>query len=254
MIFAFKATTVATLFLFLTVAYGANTIETFDEKHGYFEVDMGYAGVGQSIVDRVLKGHALWGKGFNDWISGYLGVEADGDGYLSDGGPEVTTGVICTPVRRDHFNLDLFAEIGAGDSTDAGIYLDPGFELNFDAAPNMEKAGIYFDVDELLTGEDTTTGNRDSSNIVHHRIFTPVTNLRCAGYVTLFKGQQLHLQLDEEWRASPLWDQNKYVFKAVRIGYNIMLSDVFQLTTEIDFLDPFNNDRSIGFNVGLGRW
>ncbi len=243
------------LFLLVVFSYAANTVETFDEKHGYFEINMSYRGIGRAQEEQELISQAIWGKGFTDRLSGYMGMDASSDGYLSLGGFDVMMGIIATPIRQDYFNLDLFAEMGAGDSTYAGVYVDPGFELNFDLAPNQEKGGLYFDVDELLTGADTASEDTTGGLPLHQRIFTPSTNLRCAAYYTVVKGQQLHLQLDQEFHHHPFGGQKAYQFKAIRIGYNIMLTDVLQLTTEIALYGPFDDsDRGIGFQIGLGRW
>jgi len=249
---------IRTGFLFLlvclvTFVYAANTVETFDEKHGYFEVNMGYRGIGRAQDNQEIIGQAIWGKGFTDQLSGYMGLDASSDGYLTLGGFNVMLGVIATPIRQDHFNLDVFGEMGAGDSTYAGVYLDPGFELNFDLAPNQEKGGLYFDVDELLTGADTA--KEDTTAIFHQRFFTPSTNLRCAAYYTIVKGQQLHLQLDQQFHHHPFGGQQSYEFKAIRIGYNIMITDVFQLTTEIALYSPFvDSGRGLGIEIGLCKW
>jgi hypothetical protein len=245
------------LFVFpVEKAFSFGTLDQFDLQDGYFSIDLGIDNGKSDIDGSLVDGSAIIGKGLNSYISAYLGVKVQGNKFFSDGFGGLFLGSITTLYSFKKFSLDLSVE--AGFVNDA-FYAKPGFELNYDFAPDQKFMGFYFDINEEFTGVDTSWDHDDTSTEVDEstpkHVFAPETEFNIGYYFSFIEGQQLLLGLDQRFRNNPLTSQNVYKIDALKIGYNVMVSNGFQIQTELDYHITHDNNKSkYGFRVGLIKY
>jgi hypothetical protein len=244
---------------------GLNTIELFDQKRGYFDIGLSFDGLriarrDSTLAASAISAGAVYGKSLNEYLGGYIGMQAAGNGYFADGLGALFMGIIGTPLDLPNFDFDFLVEAGAADVALEGFYLQPGIELNYDAVADQGSWGLYLDVSELLSGIDTSshidnpfTPGIDESPARY--VCTPVLTVMTACYVTTMKGQQVHVQFDQSLRHNPIPGERGYVIGVIAAGYNIMLSDYLQLTAALWYDIPQGSEHgTVGIGVGLTRW
>ncbi len=226
-------------------AFPVNTVETFNPQSGYFSIDFGVTEMQSGLNTSKVKSKAILGKGLNPFISAYMGVQLQGIQYLSYGWSGLFMGAISKLYSHNHFSFDLTLEAGLFSYL---FYAAPGIELNFDLAPDQQFMGFYMDVIENITGADID----DSSGVYR---FTPETELNMGYYISFIEGQQLHIRFDQRFRHNPAFGERKYEIDALRLGYNMMMSDGFQIQTEFEYQIPMEREKNrYGFRVGLVKW
>ncbi len=245
-----KVLTVIAIFIFLLSfskkSHSLNTIETFDQNRGYFLVNFGFTDLQPGLNGSKVNTMAVLGRGLNPFISAYMGVQLRGNRYLSDGESCLFLGAIAKLFSYNKFSFDLTLE---GGTLNGYFYTAPGIELNFDLAPDQQFMGFYIDAKEHMTGVDV--GDTSSSVLQ----FTPETELCVGYYLSFIEGQQLHLRFDQRFRHNPAFNERKYEIDALKLGYNVMVSDGFQIQTELEYQIPLKNDKNrFGVRIGLVKW
>jgi len=232
--------------IFLTrSAFSINTVETFNPQTGYFSIDFGISEMQSDMNDSKVKSRVILGKGLNPFISAYMGVQLQGSRRFSYGESGFFMGAISKLYSRNYFSFDLTLEAGLFSDL---FYSAPGIEINFDFAPDQQFMGFYLDAIENLTGEDI-------GDSVHVLRFTPETELNFGYYLSLIEGQQLHIRLDQRFRHNPASGERRYEIDNLRIGYNMMMSDGFQIQTEFEYQIPMKREKNrYGFRIGLVKW
>lgn len=226
-------------------AYSINTVETYNPQSGYFSIDFGISEMQPKLNASKVKSKVILGKGLNPFISAYMGMQLQGTRYLSYGWSGLFMGAISKLYSHNHFSFDLTLEAGLFSDL---FYAAPGIEINFDMAPDQQFMGVYLDLIENITGADI-----DDSNRVFR--FTPETELNFGYYISLIEGQQLHIRFDQRFRHNPAFGERKYEIEALRLGYNMMMTDGFQIQTEIEYQIPMRSEKNrYGFRVGLVKW
>lgn len=231
------------LLSFSQKSFSINTIETFDPHSGYFSLNFGFTDLKPGLNGSKVNTMAVLGKGLNPFISAYMGVQLQGNRFLSYGESGLFLGAIATLYSFNRFSFDMTLEAGLINDY---FYSAPGIEINFDLAPDQQFMGFYVDATEHMTGAD------DSGSGLK---FTPETELCVGYYLSLIEGQQFHIRFDQRFRHNPAYNEPKYEIDALKLGYNLMISDGFQIQTEFEYQIPQRNDKnSFGVRIGLVKW
>jgi hypothetical protein len=234
------------LFSFSQNAFSVNTVETFNPQSGYFSIDFGISEMQPKLNASKVNSKVVLGKGLSPFISAYMGMQLQGTRYLSYGWSGLFMGAISKLYSHNYFSFDMTLE--AGLYYNNLFYAAPGIEFNFDLAPDQQFMGFYMDVIENITGADI-----DDSVRVYR--FTPETELDFGYYISLVEGQQLHIRFDQRFRHNPAFGERKYEIEALRVGYNMMMNDGFQIQTEFEYQIPMKREKNrYGFRVGLVKW
>jgi len=223
-----------------------NTVETFDPQSGYFSIDFGINEMQSMLSDSKVNSKIVLGKGLNPFISAYMGMQLQGTKYLSYGWSGLFIGAISKLYSHNHFSFDLTMETGLFNDM---FYAAPGMEINFDMAPDQQFMGFYLNVIENVSGADI------NDSTISFYGFTPETELNVGYYISFIQGQQLHIRFDQRFRHNPAFDERRYEIDALRLGYNIMMNDGFQIQTELEYQIPMKREKNrYGFRVGLVKW
>lgn len=237
------------IFMLLIVGkpFSINTVETFDPQNGYFSLDFGFDNLRSKLNGSKVNGQAVLGKGLTQFISAYMGVQIAGKEFLSNGEGGFFLGAITTVYSYNHFALDLTLEAGL---INEYFYSAPGLEINFDLLPDQKFMGFYINAAEHMTGEEAQD---DSAN--SYLAFTPETELNVGYYLSVKEGQQFHIRFDQRFRHNPVNNEPRYEIDALKLGYNLMVVDGFQIQTEFDYYIPEKNHKNqFGFRIGLVKW
>jgi hypothetical protein len=241
-----KGLIVFAFLLFLSQkAFSVNTVETYNPQSGYFSIDFGISEMQPKLNASKVNSKVVLGKGLNPFISAYMGMQLQGTRYLSYGWSGLFMGAISKLYSHNNFSFDLTLEAGLFSEM---FYSAPGIEINFDLAPDQQFMGFYLDLIENISGADID----DSLRIYR---FTPETELNIGYYISLVEGQQLHIRFDQRFRHKPAFGERRYEIDALRLGYNMMMNDGFQIQTELEYQIPMKREKNrYGFRVGLVKW
>ena len=232
-------------FLFLKSLF-CKHCRDIQSQSGYFSIDFGISEMQPKLNASKVNSKVVLGKGLSPFISAYMGMQLQGTRYLSYGWSGLFMGAISKLYSHNYFSFDMNLE--AGLYYNNLFYAAPGIEFNFDLAPDQQFMGFYMDVIETITGADI-----DDSVRVYR--FTPETELDFGYYISLVEGQQLHIRFDQRFRHNPAFGERKYEIEALRVGYNMMMNDGFQIQTEFEYQIPMKREKNrYGFRVGLVKW
>lgn len=239
-----------------TSAFSFSTVEQYDQDNGYFSIDLGMENIKTGFDDSKVDGCAIIGKGLNSYISAYMGLRVQGNKFFSDGFGGLFLGSFATLYSYKNFSFDAIVEAGLINDL---FYAKPGIELNFDLDRDRKNMGFYLNLNEELTGVDTSWEYDDTATLVNEttpkHVFAPETELNVGYYFSIIEGQQLHIRLDQRFRNKPLFDQKVYSIDNLKIGYNVMIADGFQIQTEFDYHIPqYKSKSKYGFRIGLVKW
>ncbi len=242
----------AFLLSFSQKAFSINTVETFNPQTGYFSIDFGISGMRSKMKSSKVKSKVVLGKGLNPYISAYMGMQLQGTQYLSYGWSGLFMGAISKLYSYNNFSFDLTLEAGLFNDL---FYAAPGMEINFDLAPDQQIMGFYLDVIENISGADIYISGANGNDSVRIFRITPETELNIGYYISLIEGQQLHIRFDQRFRHNPAFGERRYEIEALRMGYNMMMSDGFQIQTEFEYQIPMKREKNrYGFRIGLVKW
>lgn len=252
----FLASLVAVLLFTSDNGYCLNSIDALNQPNGFFSLELGMGDPHNQDSNINVNGSAILGIGLNSFLSSYLGVHVKGNRFFSEGVGGFFLGSIATIYSSRFFSFDVALETGLANEY---FYVTPSLEVRIDAAPDQQFMGLYINAGEHLTGTDTSLGyDIDSTEIDESKpkyVLTPETELRIGYYISPFEGHQFHIRLDQRIKNRPLFNEKTYNIDAIRFGYNFLISDGLQMTTEINYIKPnTKNKDKIGFKIGFMKW
>jgi hypothetical protein len=230
----------------------ADTIETWDVGEPALEIYVGFDGIGLGRYQKTISSDLYLNYGFTDRFSGYVGASFFSNEYFKDPGGYGAIGIFGTPVDTDHFDFDLGVDLTFGRE---GFCLIPNLELNFDLVPDGGKWGVYFRLEESITGlngtatkaVDAIAGEPGSSFQI-----IPETGLTAGTYWTVKDGHQLLLEYDIGFANKPEAGEKVMEIGGLALGYNVMLTDALEMISQVYFDIPqAGEDFAVGLNVGL---
>lgn len=235
-----------------SAARAADTIETWSVGEPALEIYVGFDGIGLGRYEKTISSDLYLNYGFTERFSGYAGASFFSNEYFKNPGGCGAIGIFGTPVDTDHFDLDLGVDVTFGKE---GFSLTPNLELNFDLVPDGGKWGVYFRLEELITGltgskvkaVDAVAGEAGSSFQI-----IPETVLTAGTYWTVKDGHQLLLEYDIGFANKPAAGEKVMEVGGLALGYNVMLTDALELISQVYFDIPqAGEDFAFGLNVGL---
>jgi hypothetical protein len=221
----------------------ADTVETWDVGATDVDFYLGFDGIGPDEDARAMYGDIMLGYGLIKGLSAYIGATLSANDHFADGNADVYLGVFGTPVDTDHFDLDLFLDVGAGGDGFDDFAVTPSTELNFDLDPEQGNWGLYLRAGVPLYGEpdEETPGE-------HVRAFD--VELNPGTYFTLGRGHQLLLEYDMSFH--PRQENHVTHVGGVALGYNVVLADPIELINQV-YVDIPQADEtaSVGLFTGI---
>jgi len=214
-------------------AFAADTVETWDA--GALDVDfyLGYDGAGGA--DRSVHGDVMVGYGIADRLSIYLGTTVTAHESLANGEPGLYLGVFGTVVDSDHFDFDLFLDVGAGGEGMSELGVTPSLELNFDVDPDHGSFGAYVRAGLAAHAPEST-------RVVFDVVLNPGV------YLTVAEEHQLFLEYD--MAVSPA--DNAVEVGGVAMGYNVVVNDALELISQVHVDIPQAGENPVvSFTAGF---
>jgi hypothetical protein len=226
-------------------AYAVDTTETYDVGATDFEFYLGFDGIGRKKHEKEVSIEALAGFGFIDRFSGYVTIAGASNEYFTEGTNEVSAGIFGTPLDTDHVDLDILFNGGAAADE---FEVTPGLELNLDLKPDLALAGLYFRIEETLSGRSKET--KDELNPKY--AFAPQTGAVIGIYWTVVPDNQILLEYDLGISHNPPSDERKFENGGIALGYNAMVVDDLELLSQLYLDIPQKGEKtSVGLMVGL---
>jgi len=202
-------------------AYAIDTTETWDP--GAWDLEA-YGRLERSFdADRVVGLDAVVGYGIVTRLSTYAAgtVEYSEGGWTPIGG----IGLFGTPLDTDHVDMDLFLGVEFASRERA---LVPAFELNLDAAPDLDTWGVF------LRGDAGVHDHWLVQDLDRPADDEPFGfGFGSGAYVTLGHGHQLLAELDTAWGP-----ETELSLDGVAVGYNVQLVAELELITAVSLGDP----------------
>lgn len=231
------------------VNYAADTTETFDRGASDAELYFGYDGVGLKNTERMINSEFVVGFGLLERLSVYITAGLEATDQFSNAAGALNFGLFGTPIDKDHFDLDLFFNLGVGGEGFSEFQATPSLELNLDHDPEHRTFGFYLRGGVPIYGRElavTDPEQEPSSQVTAHLEST------AGAYYTLTDGHQLLLEYDMGFRPDPAEDEHAAEIGGLTLGYNIGLGDYIELINQV-FLDiPQDNETTAwGFSVGF---
>ena len=235
--------TTCLLTILATPALPADTLETWDQGAGNFELYSALDGIGKTVADQAVAGAMVMGWGVANRFSAYLATFMSADGYLTGAETQLNLGVFGTPVDTDHFDVDLLLDMRVGGDEMNEAVVMPAVELNLDRAPDLSAYGLYFRGSAEIAGRETELGQPER----HVDL-----GLTLGTYVTLSSRHQLLLQYEATVHDNPGPETRKFEHGAVALGYNALLGDNLELITETRVgIAQGHGQAALGFMVGF---
>lgn len=244
--FARMSCTVVLVVLVASVAaQAADTVETWEKGAADLDVYMLMEGVGQEGSSQAIAGDVMVGWGLADRFSAHLNTTLQADGYLMNGGTELGIGVFGTAMESDHLDLDLFLDVRSGGEGLSALEVEPAFELNWDAAPDMSTWGTY------LRGGLAIAGREAPDKAAGHERYADL-GLTVGSYWSLDDRHQLLVEFDAAWHDHAGGEVSGFETGGVALGYNVFLHDTLELINQVRVDLPQDDERAgVGFLVGL---
>lgn len=240
----------AALFVLMIAVYAparaADTVETWDV--GATDVDFycGFDGMGPEDGERGLYGDIMLGYGLVERFSAYLGTTLSANDHFTEGNADVYLGIFGTPLDTDHFDLDLFLDVGAGGNGFDEFSLTPSTELNLDLEPDLGSWGIYLRAGVPVYGRFE---QEESGNTEHQRAAD--VQLNPGTYLTIAHRHQVLLEYDMAFHPKAGPDDHAVDIGGIALGYNVVLADPIELITQV-YLDIPQEDEQAAVGVMVG--
>ena len=236
-----------------TNAFAGDTTELVDK--GAIEVDPVFS------VDNLHDGKPLVSTelgivygvldGFN--IGG--GVAFASEEGMNGMDASLNVNALATPVDTDHVDLDVRVDFdwAVGD----GYSLTPSFEFNYDYEPDLAAWGLYLRFGLPIYGQPFAAGEEVDDLIEAIGGKAPKQkgadvgiSLTLGAYLTFAEVHQIILEGGFNYNnLAENFDEAVLEEGFVSVGYNVVINDSFELTTELAFHLPCNDDEE--FNAGL---
>lgn len=228
-------------------AMAADTVETWDVGATDVEFYGGFDGLGPQDGERGLYGDILLGYGLAERFSAYLGTTLSASEHFTDGNADVYLGIFGTPLDTDHFDLDLFLDIGAGGDGFDEFTLTPSTELNFDLKPDVGLWGFYLRAGVPIYGR---LEQADDGKPQHRR--AAELQLNPGTYLTIAPRHQIFVEYDMALHPEAGEDEHAVDIGGVTLGYNVVIADPIELITQIYIDIPQADEQaSVGLMVGF---
>ncbi|HUU03505.1 MAG TPA: hypothetical protein VM425_18865 [Myxococcota bacterium] len=228
-------------------ARAADTTETWDAGAADVDFYMGYDGIGRGEDERVVAGDIMIGYGLVDRLSAYLGLTLEAADLLSKESGDLRMGIFGTPLDSDHFDADLFIEIGATGPAFSEFRLEPALELNFDLEPDRSGMGLYFRTALPLRSRSRSSSSNNGDNSLAFDIEGVL-----GAYVTVAAGHQLLAEFDAVFHQHPDDVEQAIDIGGIAFGYNVVLNPAIEFISQFYINIPNNNERfSAGVMIGL---
>lgn len=240
-------------------AFAGDTTETIDT--GTLEIDPTFSIDGMGDSNNVNTGVSIvYGvlDGFN--ISASVGYGAN-EG-LAGGHADLGLGMLWTPLDTDHFDLDVMLDFsyGFGGAWGGAYSLTPGVELNYDLEPDLALWGLYLRFGLPIYGGyvgGDVDGEGDSFSIGMEAKADVGIALTLGTYFSFAEIHQILLEggFNVDNLAKNLGDAG-ISGPFLSVGYNVQITDTFELTSELAFNfpidgDPFTATLTIGGIFGM---
>jgi hypothetical protein len=223
-------------------ARAADTVETWDVGATDVDFYLGFDGIGPDEDARSMYGDIMLGYGLVHGLSAYIGATLSANDHFADGNADVYLGVFGTPVETDHFDLDLFLDVGAGGDGFDDFAVTPSTEINFDLDPDLGSWGLYLRMGVPVYGEPDEDDPGE-----HVRAFD--VELNPGTYFTLGRGHQLLLEYDMSFH--PRHEAHTTHVGGVALGYNVVLAEPIELINQI-YVDIPQGDETAAVGLFTG--
>lgn len=227
-------------------AEALDTTEPYGSRVVDLEYYLGYGGVGLAPSQRELSHEFILGYGLGQRTSLYVGSDLSSDQKDFAVDTELLAGFMGTLVDRPHFDLDLMLDLAVPSKELGALRWAPSIELNYDADATMASWGLY-----LRTGIE---GRRERGEFgKNSRSWQERTNfwLNPGAYWHLSDRHELLIEYDQIIALGSDRSAEEDT-KGIAVGYNFLLSDTFELISQIhrDFPHAGNRAR-VGVSVGF---
>ncbi len=150
---------------------------------------------------------------------------------------------ITTPVDTDHFDMDFTANFDL--SIYDGYSITPELEFNFDLDPDLESWGVYARVGLPIHGEFDETKVKEGEDPGDDAAKADVDlTLTLGTYLTFAEIHQVLLEGGFTYaNLAEKTGDRELVEPFVSVGYNVQITDTFELTTEVAFNIPKGDDE-----------
>ncbi len=227
-------------------AKAADTTETWDAGAANIDFYLGFDGIGRG-EEGAIAGDIMIGYGLVDRLSAYLGLSLEAANRLSKNSGDLRLGIFGTPLESDHFDMDLFLEIGAAGPAFDKFRMAPAVELNLDLDPDRSSAGLYLRTAVSLHARSESEFPEDDDNTLAFDIEGVL-----GAYLTVAAGHQLLVEFDTIFHRHPLESGRSAEIGGIALGYNVVLNPAIEIISQLYIGIPGNNERfSAGVMIGL---
>lgn len=185
------------------------------------------------------------GYGVMDFLTASVGIGFSSDEALANAGAELNLGLLTTPLDTDMFDIDFMVDF----TYDGGYTVTPAFEFNFDLDPDMSSWGLYVRLGlPVYSGEVAKADNAAETEIKSDLgiDFTVGSYLTLGDHQFVVEGGFVQSDVAENLGENTTGDA------FVSLGYNVMITDSFELTTELAFAIPANDDDEFSAALTIG--
>ena len=236
------AMTLCALALAASPARAADTIESWAKGAWDLDVYLGYDGIGRRQDARSLGSELMGGYGITDRLAIYLGLAITAKEALDGAEAGAYLGVFYTAVDTEHFDLDLALDFDAEGPGMSLLGFNPYLELNLDSNNDMSGVGAYVRAAVGLDG-DADRGWQDT--------FGVGLEFTLGVYVTVAADHMIFVEAGAE--VNPMAGDGETIGRiaSTAMGYNLVLSDLAELVTEVGLGLPTGGELLSG-RVTLG--
>ena len=247
-----------------THAFAGDTTELLDQ--GAIEVDPAFT------IDNIHDGKPAVASeigivyGVLDGFNIGAGVSFASEEGMNFGSAALNLNALATPLDTDHVDVDVAVDFDFDFSS--GYSLTPSFELNYDLEPDLALWGLYLKfglpIYGSLVGIDEDTAAAMGADTKELKGADVGISLSLGTYYTINEIHQIVVEGGFEVN-NLAENMGETVVEAgyLSLGYNVVVNDSFELTTELAFNIPsqdknvdeeFNCALSIGgiFTIGGG--
>lgn len=217
--------------------HAADTIEAWARDYWNLDAYVGYDGIGQAQDGRSLGMELMVGYGITDRLSLSLGMTVSAMEAMKAAEAGAFLGVFFTAVETEHFDLDLALYLYAEGAGLSSLGFNPFIEVNLDSDNEMKGVGAYLRAEAVLGGD---------ANLGWSETFNAGLGFTLGGYVTVAGDHMLLLEVAAEVNPMAEGDETSARFAGVALGYNLVLSDLAELITEVGLGLPTGGEQLSG--------
>ncbi|MBI5546818.1 MAG: FeoB-associated Cys-rich membrane protein [Deltaproteobacteria bacterium] len=226
-----------------TIAWAADTVETWAPGATDVELYLGYEGLGTRREQHGVYADITLGYGIAHRLSAYLGLTLQGNGYLAEADPAVRLGVFSTILQGSLMDLDLMLEIGATGPGLSQLAVAPGTEINLDLSSPFGPIGAY-----LRAG--LGFGGHRLGDLQYETRFA--LDLTPGVHWTPHEGHQLFAQYAGALQLASSEGPTRWEHAGVSVGYNVALTPHLELITQASVGPRHNEEPGVVGGVMLG--